>query len=168
MSKAISIRPGEDRSFFGLDFPNQIFDQMKSIHDEIERAAFGLFQQRTGNDGTSLEDWFQAESSLLQPVPISIKDDKDHLTVTADVPGFSINELKVHVDGQELQVCGKSESASKTDKESSSTSRRVCCSVMLPTSVRPDDASATLDKGVLTLKLPKAQPAKEIEIKAAA
>lgn len=101
-------------------------------------------------------------------VPISIKDDKDHLMVTAGVPGFSGNELKVHVQGSELRICGKSEATDRKDKESSTTTRRVCCTVILPGAVKSEDALATLDKGVLTLKLPKAEPAKEIEVKTVA
>lgn len=173
MSTALSIRPTNNLDFFSINFPGSLFEEMQAIHDQIARDAFGLFERRNGNGGSSLDDWLRAESKLLQPVPISIENGKDHLKVMAEVPGFAMNELKVHVEGQELRICGKSEKKTeKGDKKSvehgtSTSSQKICCSITLPAAVKADSASAVLDQGVLTLTLPKAEPAKEIAVKAA-
>ena len=173
MSTALSIRNTDNREVFSVNFPNQIFEEMQKIHNEIARQAFGLFERRGGNGGNALEDWLRAESNVLRPIPISITNEKDHLKVTAEVPGFAINELKVHIDGRELRICGSSEN--KTDKgskksgdqEISTSSRKICRSITLPAAVKADVSSAVLDEDVLTLTLPKAEPAKEIPVKAA-
>ena len=173
MSTGLSIRPTDNRNFFGMTFPNGLIEEMQAIHNEIAREAFGLFEWRNGNGGNALEDWLHAESKLLKPVPISIADENDHLKVTAQVLGFAMNELKVHVEGQELRICGKSEKKEEKgdkksgDHETSSSFQKICCSVSLPAAVKVDAASAVLDQGVLTLTLPKAEPAKEIAVKAA-
>jgi len=167
MSNAIAIRPTNNRDFFGLS-SDQILKDMQSIHDDIERVAFGLFQQRGANGESALHDWLRAESTVVRPVPISIQDNGDKLIVTADVPGFSMDELKVHTDGSELRICGKSEVSDRKGKEDSTTTRRICCTVTLPSAVNAENASATLESGVLNLKLPKAAPPKEIEVKVAA
>ena len=70
-------------------------------------------------------------------------------------------------------LCGSSEN--KTDKgskksgdqEISTSSRKICRSIALPAAVKADVSSAVLDEDVLTLTLPKAEPAKEIPVKAA-
>lgn len=168
MSTALSVRPKENNDFFTLSSSNQLIEQMQTLHDEIARTAFGFFEGRGGAQGSPLGDWLRAESQLLKYVPVSIQDEKDHLTVTADVPGFSMDQIKVHVDGQNLKICGKAESSSKAGKRQTSSSRRICCEVNLPATVKADSASAALDKGVLTMILPKAELPHEIEAKAAA
>lgn len=165
MSNVISIRHVNHWEPYGVGSPDQIPRVMQSIHDEIERAAFGLFQRRGTNGGSALDDWLRAESNLVKPVPISIKENKDHLTVSADVPGFLVNELEAQVEGSELRICGKSE---VTSGESSPSTRRVCCTVKLPATIRAEHATATLDEGVLILKLPKVVSSKKPEVKAAA
>ncbi len=169
MSHAIVIRPPKKRSFFGSGFAEKVHHEMKSIHDEIERAAFELFQQRGSKGGASLEDWLRAEASVLKPVAFSIKEENDHLTVIADVPGFSMDELKIRVEGQRLHICGRSGKSGTSERRSegrtSAVVRKIRCNIALPAAVKSDEASATLDKGVLTLLLPKAQPVKEIESK---
>lgn len=84
-----------------------------------------------------------------------------------------MSELKVHIEGQELRICGKSEKSAPSEKRSKGVepvpmTRTICCNIGLPAAVNADAATAILDKGVLTLSLPKAQPAKKIEIKPAA
>src|SRR6185437_13956994 len=128
--------------------------QMQAIEDELSRAAFSLFERRGYKPGSALEDWLNAEASLLEPVPVSIDDKDNHLTVKAEVPGFSPEQLKVSVDGNMLSICGKDESKIASDgKETSTSTRKICCKVALPSNVDNKRASATLDKGVLTLTL---------------
>ncbi len=178
MTSAMTVRP-TDNSIFNLRFPSEVISEMQAIHDEIARAAFGLFDQHGWNGITPLEDWLRAESMILKPLPIEVKEESDKITVTADVPGFTSDQLKVDVQGDTLRIVGKAEESS-TDGDankanekspaisrSSSSSRRVSCSMTLPTQVKTDGATAKLDKGVLTLLLPKAQPAKQIQITAA-
>jgi HSP20 family protein len=170
MSTALSIRPTDNLDFFSLNFPDGFFKEMEAIHNEIAREAFGLFEHRNGDGGSALDDWLKAESKLLMPVQVSIDNGKDQVKVTAKVPGFALNELKVHIEGQELQIYGSSEKIAEKkagEQESSTSSRKIFTIILLPAAVKADAASAILDKGVLTLTLPKAEPAKEIAVKAA-
>ena len=174
MSTALLTQPTDSSKSLDLGFSNDVLEEMRSIHDQIAREAFGLFQQRDGDQGSALGDWLQAESKLLDPVPITISDEKNELKVTAAIPGFKASDLKVHVDREGLQICGKSETKSgngettSANQEHVSSIRKVCCSVGLPAPVKPEASKATLDdKGVLTLLLRKAEPAKEIAVKSA-
>jgi HSP20 family protein len=146
---------------------------MQAIEDELSRTAFNLFEQRGYNPGSALEDWLGAEASLLQPVTVSIADKDNQITVKAEVHGFSPGQLKVSVDGNMLSNCGKDEQSQKDTKtggesaQTSSSTRTIHFKVALPSNVDSKRASATLDKGVLTLTLPKLDTSTKIEVKAA-
>lgn len=168
MPKDLSIRPTNNSGASTPAITDRFFEDLQKIHDDIARSAFGLFEKRENGDGSALDDWLRAEAALLKPVPLSIRDETDHLTVTADVPGFSLDQLKVHVDGRTLQICGKVDSSEKTENGESSTGRRIRCELSLPAGVRAEAPSVTLAKGVLTLVLPKVEAGQEIPVKAAA
>ena len=171
MSTALTTRSNNIDNLLNFSSPTEVIQQMQAMEDELSRMAFGFFQQRGPDTGSALNDWLHAESVLLQPLKVSIDDKGDHLAVTADVPGFSSDEIKVDVEGDVLRICGKSEeSQSKkkgTDIAPSSTIRKISCKIALPAKVESKGATATLAKGMLTLTLPKMQPASKIEVKAA-
>lgn len=176
MTSAITVRPTEN-NIFNLRFPSEVISEMQAIHDQIARTAFSLFDQHGGNGVTALQDWLRAESTILQRLPMQVKEQSDQITVTADVPGFTSDQLKVDVQGDTLRIVGKAEqnSSEHEDKQKEEdgaqttrvSSRKISCSMTLPAQVKAEGATAKLDKGVLTLLLPKAQPAKQIPINAA-
>lgn len=173
MSTAIATNLSSTKNIFSFSSPAEIFSQMQAIQDELSRTAFNLFERRGYNPGSALEDWLGAEASLLQPVTVSVDDKGNQLTVKAEVPDFSPEQLKVSVDGNMLSICGKDEQSqkdSKTGAESAQTStstRKIYCKFTLPSNVDSKRASATLHKGVLTLTLPKLDTSTKIEVKAA-
>jgi HSP20 family protein len=93
-------------------------------------------------------------------LPVDIKEDEKSLTVTAELPG--VDKKNVHIDIRDniLTIKGEKHSEKREDKDNwhsiersyGSFSRRV----MLPCDVDDSQADASMDKGVLTLKLPKA------------
>ena len=169
MPTAIATSPIPVKSTFSFSSPMEVLSQMKAIEDELSRTAFNFYEQRGYEHGSALEDWINAESSLLKPVAISIDDKDDVLTVRADVPGFTPEQLKVNVDRNMLFVCGKNEHSDKNNKTAAgtdqTTTRKVHCKVALPSNVDSKRATATLDKGVLTLTLPKLNVSTKIEVK---
>lgn len=175
MTSAITVRPTEN-NIFNLRFPSEVISEMQAIHDQIARTAFSLFDQHGGNGVTPLQDWLRAESTILQRLPMQVKEQSDQITVTADVPGFTSDQLKVDVQGDTLRIVGKAEQNSSEHEDNQKkadgaqttriSSRKISCSMTLPAQVKAEGATAKLDKGVLTLLLPKAQPAKQIQINA--
>jgi HSP20 family protein len=153
--------------------PLSIFEEMDQMMEKIEKRAFGLFQERGSRDGTSLDDWFRAEAELVRVAPVEIEERDNEVIVRAEVPGFEAKELSVRADPYGLCIYGKSEQKTEADKKghrhySEISSNEVCRHVGLPTNINPDKASASLDKGLLEIKLPKAAPPKLVEIKTAA
>lgn len=99
-----------------------------------------------------------------QVVPaIDIKEDDKYLTVTAELPGVDKKDIQVEVRDNVLVIRGEKQSEKREDKDNwhslersyGSFSRRM----LLPCDVDDGHADASMDKGVLTLKLPKTKGA---------
>ena len=70
----------------------------KEVYARVARRAYELFEDRGCNSGHEWQDWFQAESELLRPVPIEIAEERDKIIVRASVLGFDAAELKAAVE----------------------------------------------------------------------
>lgn len=103
---------------------------------------------------------------------VSVSENTATVTVTAEVPGLTAQDLDIAVDGNLLTLRGhkQAETEAKDDKESWHRVERSYGSfvrrVELPSAVDSGRAEATLEKGVLTLKLPRiaAEKGKAIKI----
>ena len=106
--------------------------------------------------------------------PIAVHENTKAVVVTAELPGVNANELDISVDGNVLTLRGekreeKHEKDDKTEGMQYSCVERTYGSFMrrieLPTAVDGTRAEATLQQGVLTLKLPKVASEKTKTIK---
>lgn len=110
-------------------------------------------------------------SELAVTPAIDVKEDEKSVIVTAELPGVESKDVHVSVHDNVLTIKGEKRSEKKEDKDSyhyversyGSFARRV----MLPSEVDSEHAKASMDKGVLTLELPKTKSAgaKTITIK---
>jgi HSP20 family protein len=148
--------------------PADIFNQMQQLTDSIARRAFEFFENNGRMFGRDLDDWFRAESELLHPLHIDMAESDGDLTVRAEVPGFTAKELEVSVEPRRLTITGKRETKEERKGEKTIYTERCSDQVLrvvdLPETVDADKTSATLKDGVLELTMPKAAPAKKIQI----
>ena len=102
-----------------------------------------------------------------------VREDKEHLTITLDLPGVKPEEVKISVEGPVLTIRGERRQVDEQTDErwhryerSYGTFER---SFTLPSTVDPERIQATTEHGVLTVTLPKIERAKprEIPVKAA-
>lgn len=92
-------------------------------------------------------------------VAVDLEDRGDEFVVTADVPGFSKDEIDVTLADRTLSIRAEREAATeeveanyvRRERTRSSASR----SVVLPDAVEESEISATYKHGVLTVTLPK-------------
>jgi HSP20 family protein len=82
-----------------------------------------------------------------------LQEDGDSWTLSMDVPGVAKEHLQVSIEGRTVRI--------ETSKEAK---RQLQASYELPEEANPDASSATLEHGVLTLKLAKAQPVQRRQI----
>lgn len=105
-------------------------------------------------------DLIQDEDANLLAVDMT-SDDKQ-VTVRTALPGFSEDEINVDVRNNVLTISA----ASKKQRENRGANWHVrelrygkfARSVMLPEEVNVDKANASLENGILTVKLPKQKP----------
>jgi len=131
------------------------------LEREVDRSLNGLFDRPIGL--RPVWDDRNAEALVWQP-PVNVYEDKDHLTIEAQLPGIDLNGIELSVKEQTLHLRGERKAEAEKSKEGyhlreahyGTFSR----SFSIPSTVNPDEAKATYDKGVLTIAIPKQEKAK--------
>jgi HSP20 family protein len=100
---------------------------------------------------------------------IDIKDDDKHVSVTAELPGVTRDDVKIEVSGNRLTLRGEKKEE-KTEKKDNWWHREASYGsfmrqVTLPVEVDAEHAEAKMDNGVLRVRLPKLVAAKTKAIK---
>jgi len=144
----------------------EIFNQFSTMYDLIARRAFEIFESRGGSPGRDLEDWLRAESELLHPVPVNVTESDGEYIVRAEVPGFCSNDIEINVEPRRLVISGKRE-AEEPDAnarliQAEWRASQILRALHLPSEVTPSEVSTTLNNGILTVELPKAQDTRKL------
>ncbi|MCH3917244.1 MAG: Hsp20/alpha crystallin family protein [Spirochaetia bacterium] len=120
-----------------------------------------------------LDDFFNDYSPIsgTKVPPVTIWEDKDGFTLEAEVPGYSLDDLKLKLEKEVLTIS----TSEKFDKELAKQEehddvvRHYCeCdqkmsfsrSFQLPSRIDIDKVQAKLSKGILNIRIPKAEEAK--------
>ena len=97
-----------------------------------------------------------------------------HIEVTAELPGLAREEVRIELADDTLVIRGEK----RQEKEETQGSRKItersygafARTLELPPGIKAEDIEASMDKGVLTVKVPKGSmttsESKRIEIKA--
>jgi len=102
---------------------------------------------------------------------VNIWEDANCLYAEAEVPGMSMDNMEVFVEGDELTLKGHRDTLDareytyhRRERGTGEFSR----TLRLPVEIDADKVEATISSGVLTVKLPKAEAAKARKIKVTA
>ncbi|MDW3094626.1 MAG: Hsp20/alpha crystallin family protein [Gammaproteobacteria bacterium] len=99
---------------------------------------------------------------------VDIAEKEDHFLIEADVPGVDPEDIEVSMENGYLTVKGERESESKDEKDGYSRVERLHGSFYrrfsLPETADLENVSATSNKGVLEIKVGKAEVAKPKKI----
>lgn len=91
--------------------------------------------------------------------PVSVSDTGDALLVRAEVPGMQPDDLEINVEGNSLTLRGEKREEAREENESCFVSECSYGAFMrrldLPCNVDSEKAEAHMEKGVLSLRLPK-------------
>ena len=133
--------------------------RINELYDAIARRAFELFENDGSILGRELDHWFKAEAELLHPAHLRITESDDAISVEAEVPGFSANELQLSLEPRRLTISGKKQSRGEQKKGnvlySERCSNELLRSVELPVEVNAARATASVNNGILELNAPK-------------
>ncbi|MGH9369652.1 MAG: Hsp20/alpha crystallin family protein [Thermoanaerobaculia bacterium] len=104
--------------------------------------------------------------------PVDIAEDNDRITLTAELPGFSEDQIEVQMEGGVLTLRG--ERLFEESKEGRSYHRversygQFVCAFTLPNNVDRENIKATFSDGLLEIALPKREDAKPRQIRISA
>jgi HSP20 family protein len=148
-----------------------IQEALENLRSRIAKRAFELFSDRGGTLGLELDDWFRAERELVSLPPIEIAETDKYVEVRVALPGFKSEEVEVFVEPRSVTIKGErkeeTHTENKTVKYSDFRSGEVFRQFQLPSKTNPDEASAILREGILSLVLPKTGTSeKKIELNA--
>jgi HSP20 family protein len=147
---------------------DSLIRRVGDLFESINRRAYQLFESRGRQSGHDLEDWFQAESEMLGPMPVEISDADDELIVRADLPGFREKDIEVRVEPHRLIIRGKREHVHDQEKRKTiycdRKSDEVFRLVNLSDEVDPNKVKASLQDGTLEVELPKVHPSRKIPV----
>jgi len=144
-----SHKPG-DRDGGELALPR---GGLASIFDEFMRPFFD-FEAFFPTSMRSI--W--TDLSTRQPV-VELQDRGDHYTLTAELPGFSKDQVDVRINPNSVEV--KAEKSEKESKDGTELRRSFSSFhryFSLPERVVSDKVDGTMKNGILELKLPKQEP----------
>jgi HSP20 family protein len=145
--------------FFNRPFDPNVWDpfqEMRSMHDRMNGMfgeAFGRFSQ-----SPRFNTLFDASSFTPN---IDIEDKGDHYVVKIDIPGSDNSNVDITCKDQQLTVSGKLDQMQE-DRQGKSLLRqerrsgRFSRTVPLPEPVQIDKMETEFDKGIVVVKIPKA------------
>ncbi|OAY80086.1 17.4 kDa class I heat shock protein-like [Ananas comosus] len=113
---------------------------------------------------------FPRETAAFAGARIDWKETPEAHVFQADLPGLKKEEVKVEVEeGNVLRISGERtrEQEEKTDTwhRVERSSGKFLRSFRLPDNAKTDEVKATMENGVLTVTVPKKEPAKKPEVK---
>ena len=95
-----------------------------------------------------------------------VRANKDSYDVFVDLPGFKKEDVKLDLENGYLTItANRSEDLNEKDKEGHYIRQERCTgscarSFYVGEEIKPEDVTAKFENGILSLKLPKAEPAK--------
>ncbi|ELY81508.1 Hsp20/alpha crystallin family protein [Natrinema pallidum] len=139
------------RPFDGID------DLLDRLNRQIETAARSWESQVDNRSQFDLS-MSGAETSL------DLADEGDEFVVTVDVPGYESDDLELRLSGQTVAVSGEREQRREAGGDEETYIRRerktqsFSRQVRLPEPVDVDAVRASVNNGILTVRLPKHEP----------
>lgn len=135
------------------------FDSASTWPREIDRWMDETMSNLGWGRGENLRQWF--------PVT-DVSETPEHLILRLEVPGLNRDQIKISVENNVLTVRGEKEQETTSENENFYRTERSYGtferSFSLPAHVDTDKVQATIDNGVLTVRLPRREEARPRQI----
>jgi len=90
---------------------------------------------------------------------VDLADEGDHYVINAEVPGLSKEDIKIEITDNAIEISGRAEKEHREERDKYKVYERSYSSIHrrleFPDEVKPEETSASLSNGVLTIKVPK-------------
>src|SRR5919109_992942 len=131
--------------------------ELSSLQSEMNRLFNTVFDQPAGSGGNggTLRRWMPA---------MDLVETADHFVLRADLPGMSEEDVNLEVEDRVLTVSGERKAEHTESKEGYQRVERAfgsfSRSLTLPEGIDAEAVSASFDKGVLEVRIPKPEERK--------
>ncbi len=113
------------------------------------------------------EGWFEPEGELV----VDVWENEEEIVIQAPVAGVENDDIEIIIEGDVLKIKGERPNTTEVKEENYLLKECYWGSfgreISLPESIKKEDVKASVEKGILTIKLPKKeqeQEGKKIEI----
>jgi HSP20 family protein len=130
--------------------------EFSTLQNEMNRLFNTVFDAPTpGNGGGTLRRWMPA---------MDLVETADHFVLRADLPGLTEDDVKIEFDDGTLTVSGERKSEHEAKGEGYYRVERAfgtfSRSLTLPQGIDPETVTASFDRGVLEISIPKPEEKK--------
>ena len=131
--------------------------ELSSLQTEMNRLFNTVFDAPTegGNRGATMRRWMPA---------MDLVESADHFVLRADLPGVSEDDVKIELEDGTLTVSGERKAEHEAREEGYYRVERAfgsfSRSLTLPKGVDPEAVTASFDRGVLEIRVPKPEERK--------
>jgi HSP20 family protein len=144
--------------------PRRPFEAMSRLEQDMERM-FHEFWRRPFSSLWEPERWWPSRALTLQMPAVDVYEEKDDVVVKAEVPGLSKEDLDVTLTESTVTIKGEKKKEEEIKEKNYYRSERswgnFSRSVELPAQVKTDQAKASFKDGILEIRLPKTEEAKQ-------
>jgi HSP20 family protein len=138
--------------------PFESFQTLRRLNNVLDEA-FGTWPFQQDESGAITSAWHPA---------VDVLDDRDAVKIVAELPGVKPEDVKLSLENSLLTIRGEKKQEAEERTERGHRYERSYGSFertfMLPSTVDADKISAEYRNGVLTIAVPKAEPARPREI----
>jgi HSP20 family protein len=134
--------------------------ELSSLQSEMNRLFSTFFDSpastgSTGNGQSAARRWYPA---------MDLVESDDHFVLRVDLPGLSEDDVKIEVENDTLVVSGERKETHEQKREGFYRLERsmgaFSRSLSLPEGIDADQVSASFDRGVLEVRIPKPEQRK--------
>jgi HSP20 family protein len=129
--------------------------ELQAIQQEMNRLFGSAYPQGNGANGGIASRWIP---------PMDVVEDDEHFVVRADLPGVEEGDVKVELEDNVLTISGERRSDTEERKDGYYRVERAhgsfSRSLTLPEGIDPEAITASFNKGVLEVRIPKPEERK--------
>jgi HSP20 family protein len=133
--------------------------ELSTLQNEMNRLFGTVFDTPTPSNGGAMRRWMPA---------MDLMETEDHFVLRADLPGLSEEDVNIEVEDRVLTVSGERKAEHSETKDGYHRVERAfgafSRSLTLPEGINPEAVSASFDRGVLEVQIPKPEERKPRKI----
>ncbi|MBN1216981.1 MAG: Hsp20/alpha crystallin family protein [Candidatus Lokiarchaeota archaeon] len=146
--------------------PFSLFQEMDRLFDDLNSRFFDDFYWPFNRRRRPLTLEIMRNEPLFRTPLANISEEKDFFNITAELPGLDKADIDITIQDDHLEIKGELKEEKKEEDKDGSLIRREYKSSSyyrcfnLPENIDKDKIDASLEKGLLKIKIPKVEPKK--------